>query len=262
MHKRFGIHLAYASWFWNDLCTYRKVSKCPFPNSGVQGRAPIWQTPWPWAMAAYSAMSAPHPASVCADHHPDQLWGRLAVHLPSRLVVFPDWIHDFSDRPLHKLLHSGKSHSSVVVGIWGPCSQGPHSFLYWGAPALAGAGWRWGHCHCGRCWSLARPWSSGALAQEALGPCGKAELSHSASLGLLQTWHSESQSQSLSPTALNSRAKLNIWRIFRYSTQLQIEINPFPQFSYTSSPHCSGLGAQIIPKCMMWCRFLPTERSV
>lgn len=189
MHKRFGICLAYASWFWNDLCTYRKVSKCSFPDSGVQGTAPIWQTPWPWAMAAYSALSPPHPASVCADHHPDQLWGHLAVYLPSRLVVFPDWIHDFSDHPLHKLLHSGKSHSSVVIGIWGLCSQGPHSFLYWEAPALAGAGWRWGHCHCGRCWSLARPWSSGALAQEVPGLCGKAELSRSASLGLLQTWH-------------------------------------------------------------------------
>ncbi|XP_070442335.1 very long chain fatty acid elongase 5 isoform X4 [Equus przewalskii] len=45
-------------------------------------------------------------ASVCADNHPDQLWGHLVVYVPSRLVVFPDWIHDFSDCSLHKLLHS------------------------------------------------------------------------------------------------------------------------------------------------------------
>lgn len=47
---------------------------------------------------------------VCADNHPDELWGHLAMFLPSRVAVFPDWIHDFPDRSLHKLLHSGKPH--------------------------------------------------------------------------------------------------------------------------------------------------------
>lgn len=46
------------------------------------------------------------PASVRADNHPDQLWGRLAVCIPSWLVIFPDWIHDFSDCSLHKFLRS------------------------------------------------------------------------------------------------------------------------------------------------------------
>ncbi|XP_012579027.1 PREDICTED: elongation of very long chain fatty acids protein 5 isoform X2 [Condylura cristata] len=45
-------------------------------------------------------------ASVCADNRPDQLRGHLAVSIPSWLVIFPDWIHDFSDYSLHKLLHS------------------------------------------------------------------------------------------------------------------------------------------------------------
>uniref|UniRef100_A0A4W2DZG1 Elongation of very long chain fatty acids protein n=1 Tax=Bos indicus x Bos taurus TaxID=30522 RepID=A0A4W2DZG1_BOBOX len=58
----------------------------------------IWWFVMNWVPCGHS--------SVCADHHPDQLWGHLAVYLPSRLVVFPDWIHDFSDHPLHKLLHS------------------------------------------------------------------------------------------------------------------------------------------------------------
>jgi hypothetical protein len=35
------------------------------------------------------------------------------------MVVFPDWIHDFPNRSLHKLLHSGKSHPSLVSGILG-----------------------------------------------------------------------------------------------------------------------------------------------
>lgn len=45
-------------------------------------------------------------ASVCADDHPDQLRGHLAVCVPSGLVIFPDWIHDFPDHSFHKFLHS------------------------------------------------------------------------------------------------------------------------------------------------------------
>lgn len=45
-------------------------------------------------------------AAVCADNHPDQLRGHLAVYIPSRVAVLPDWIHDLSDYSLHKLLHS------------------------------------------------------------------------------------------------------------------------------------------------------------
>lgn len=45
-------------------------------------------------------------ASVCADNHPDQLWGHLAVFVPPWVAVLPDWIHDLSDCSLHKLLYS------------------------------------------------------------------------------------------------------------------------------------------------------------
>ncbi|XP_070442336.1 very long chain fatty acid elongase 5 isoform X5 [Equus przewalskii] len=58
----------------------------------------IWWFVMNWVPCGHS--------SVCADNHPDQLWGHLVVYVPSRLVVFPDWIHDFSDCSLHKLLHS------------------------------------------------------------------------------------------------------------------------------------------------------------
>uniref|UniRef100_A0A8C3X1C3 Elongation of very long chain fatty acids protein n=1 Tax=Catagonus wagneri TaxID=51154 RepID=A0A8C3X1C3_9CETA len=58
----------------------------------------IWWFVMNWVPCGHS--------SVRADHHPDQPWRHLAVCLPSRLAVFPDWVHDFSHRPLHKLLHS------------------------------------------------------------------------------------------------------------------------------------------------------------
>lgn len=45
-------------------------------------------------------------AAVCADNHPDQLRGPLAVHVPSWVAVLPDRIHDLSDHSLHKLLRS------------------------------------------------------------------------------------------------------------------------------------------------------------
>lgn len=45
-------------------------------------------------------------ASVCADNHPDQLRGHLAMFISSWVAVLPDWIHDLSDCFLHKLLHS------------------------------------------------------------------------------------------------------------------------------------------------------------
>lgn len=56
------------------------------------------------------------PASVCADHYPDQLWRHLAMYLPSWLVILPDWIYDFIDRSLHKLLHSGNT--PFFSGSW------------------------------------------------------------------------------------------------------------------------------------------------
>uniref|UniRef100_A0A5F9CXQ1 Elongation of very long chain fatty acids protein n=1 Tax=Oryctolagus cuniculus TaxID=9986 RepID=A0A5F9CXQ1_RABIT len=58
----------------------------------------IWWFVMNWVPCGHS--------SVCADNHPDQLWGHMAMHIPSRLVVFPDRIHDFPDHPLHKFLHS------------------------------------------------------------------------------------------------------------------------------------------------------------
>lgn len=54
---------------------------------------------------------------VCTDNHPDELWGHLAMYLPPRVVVFPDWIHDFPDCPLHELLHSGNPHLSLAAGL-------------------------------------------------------------------------------------------------------------------------------------------------
>uniref|UniRef100_A0A2K5SI07 Elongation of very long chain fatty acids protein n=1 Tax=Cebus imitator TaxID=2715852 RepID=A0A2K5SI07_CEBIM len=58
----------------------------------------IWWFVMNWVPCGHS--------SVCADNHPDQLRGHLAMHVPSWLVVFPDWIHDFPDCSLHKLLYS------------------------------------------------------------------------------------------------------------------------------------------------------------
>lgn len=69
------------------------------------------------------------PAAVCADNHPDQLRGPLAVHVPSWVALLPDRIHDLSDHSLHKLLRSGKSHSSVAVGTRGLSSKGPPLFV-------------------------------------------------------------------------------------------------------------------------------------
>lgn len=122
-----------------------------------------------------SCVSSPT-GTVCADHHPDQLRGHLAVRLPSWLVVFPDWIHDFSDCPLHKLLYSGKSHSSVTVEIGGPWSQGPHSFLM-GSPCRGGAGVGVTANVGGGTEVCPGLWSSRSSMREARGPCGKAELS-------------------------------------------------------------------------------------
>uniref|UniRef100_A0A8D2CPL7 Elongation of very long chain fatty acids protein n=1 Tax=Sciurus vulgaris TaxID=55149 RepID=A0A8D2CPL7_SCIVU len=51
--------------------------------------------------------------SVCADNHSDQLWGHLAMFVPSWLVVFPDRIHDFPDCSLHELLHDLQQEGSL-----------------------------------------------------------------------------------------------------------------------------------------------------
>ena len=122
-------------------------------------------------------MSPPPPATVCADHHPDQLRGHLAVRLPSWLVVFPDRIHDFSDCPLHKLLYSGKSHSSVAVEIWGPCSHRPSFVPLMGSPCLGGAGVGVTANVGGGTEVCPGLRSSRSSMREARGPCGKAELS-------------------------------------------------------------------------------------
>ncbi|XP_045860693.1 elongation of very long chain fatty acids protein 5 isoform X3 [Meles meles] len=58
----------------------------------------IWWFVMNWVPCGHSA--------VCADNHPDQLRGHLAVYIPSWVAVLPDWIHDLSDCSLHKLLHS------------------------------------------------------------------------------------------------------------------------------------------------------------
>lgn len=98
--------------------TYRKVNSVNPRTSGMPGRSPSGMASCPWAVAALlSCVPSPPPASVCADNHPDHLWGHLAVCIPSWLVIFPDWIHDFSDHSFHKFLRSGKSHSSMTVGI-------------------------------------------------------------------------------------------------------------------------------------------------
>lgn len=55
------------------------------------------------------------------------------MFLSSRVAVFPDWIHDFPDCSLHKLLHSGKSHPSLASDLY--------PFPHWGCVE--------------RCWMLA-----------------------------------------------------------------------------------------------------------
>lgn len=49
------------------------------------------------------------PDSVCPDNLPDQLWCCLAMCISSGVAVFPDFLYDFFDYPLHKFLYSGKS---------------------------------------------------------------------------------------------------------------------------------------------------------
>lgn len=60
------------------------------------------------------------PDSVCPDNLPDQLWCCLAVCVSSGVAVFPDFLYDFLDYPLHKFLHSGKSniHRFFVAFCW------------------------------------------------------------------------------------------------------------------------------------------------
>ncbi|XP_072688736.1 very long chain fatty acid elongase 5 isoform X3 [Canis lupus baileyi] len=58
----------------------------------------IWWFVMNWVPCGHS--------SVCADNHPDQLWGHLAMFVPPWVAVLPDWIHDLSDCSLHKLLYS------------------------------------------------------------------------------------------------------------------------------------------------------------
>ncbi|XP_042527859.1 elongation of very long chain fatty acids protein 5 isoform X2 [Dipodomys spectabilis] len=43
--------------------------------------------------------------AVCADHHPDELRGAVAVLLPAWLALLPDRVHDLPDCALHQLLH-------------------------------------------------------------------------------------------------------------------------------------------------------------
>ncbi|XP_076794040.1 very long chain fatty acid elongase 5 isoform X4 [Arvicanthis niloticus] len=75
---------------------------------------------------------------VCADNHPDELWSDLAVFLSSRVAVFPDWIHDFPDCSLHKLLHSDLQQERGLSEERAPegppervydCHQRPHQQL-------------------------------------------------------------------------------------------------------------------------------------
>ncbi|KAM8778197.1 very long chain fatty acid elongase 5 isoform 2-T3 [Rhynchonycteris naso] len=57
----------------------------------------IWWFVMNWVPCGHS--------SVRADNRADQLRRHLALFLPSRLALFPNWIHDFSDYSLHQLLH-------------------------------------------------------------------------------------------------------------------------------------------------------------
>lgn len=44
--------------------------------------------------------------SVLFDHDPDRLCSGMALRVPQRLAVFPDWLHVPSYHTLLKLLHS------------------------------------------------------------------------------------------------------------------------------------------------------------
>lgn len=98
-------------------------------------------------------------ASVCTDHHPDQLRRHLAVHLPPWLVILPDWIYDLTYHSLHKLLHSDLQQKGVLPEERTPegaperlcvCSEWPHQQLLCprkqceaeeAAEGLRGQGW-------------------------------------------------------------------------------------------------------------------------
>lgn len=73
--------------------------------------------PWPFPLGP-----------VCADNHPDQLRGHLAVLLPSRVAVLPDRIHDFPDCSLHKLLHSDLQQERGFSEERAP--EGPPEWVY------------------------------------------------------------------------------------------------------------------------------------
>lgn len=85
--------------------TYRKVLSV-IHKWGCRVESPVWRGPLSMGCTMGSAVPSLPSASVCADNRADHLRGHLAVFVPSWLVIFPDWIHDFSDHSLHKLLHS------------------------------------------------------------------------------------------------------------------------------------------------------------
>lgn len=60
------------------------------------------------------------PDAVCPDNLPDQLWYCLAMCISSGVAVFPDFLYDFVDYPLHKFLYSGKNnvHLLFVAFCW------------------------------------------------------------------------------------------------------------------------------------------------
>lgn len=110
------MHKMHAWCLWSGF-TYRKACKCLIAHSACWLESPSGVAPCPWAVAALlSCVPSLPPASVCADNHPDQLWGHLAMFVPPWVAVLPDWIHDLSDCSLHKLLYSGESYLSVAVG--------------------------------------------------------------------------------------------------------------------------------------------------
>ncbi|XP_037248230.1 elongation of very long chain fatty acids protein 5 isoform X2 [Falco rusticolus] len=52
--------------------------------------------------------------SVCPDNLPDQLWCCLAMCISSGLAVFPDFLYDFFDYPLHKFLYSDLQQEGIL----------------------------------------------------------------------------------------------------------------------------------------------------
>lgn len=208
----------------------------------VQGRAPIWQTldrgPWPHIQLCLLSPSF----SLCWPSSRPAVGssGRCTFPLVGCISKSDTWF-----------LWSPSSQTYIQVnslfgGDWdlGSLQPRPSFIPLLRSPCLGGSRVEVGSLPL---WKVLKSGQTlefwGLWHKQLQVPVGKQSCLVLLPWGCCRHGIGESQSQSLSPTALNARAKLNIWRIFHYSPQPQIEISPFSQFpSYTSSPHCFRFG--------------------